>query len=178
MVPTLQWQPCSGPHLIGASTVGCVVCSGFGVIGASNVGYLFCFGFPCFLFLCFVGSLVPHQLGDSFLLMAIDTLPPCKLRFMVLLVLGLFFFAFFVVVEHGLGELPFTEKQVVTPTGNSGQPPKRSEVSRSSNGEDDQEWPQISEMHSRTMSWPEASFEMCKNSSITLESGNGFDFDR
>ncbi|CAL5382649.1 unnamed protein product [Camellia sinensis] len=33
--------------------------------------------------------------------------------------------------------------------GNSGQPPKRSEVSRSSNGEDDEEWSQISEMHSR-----------------------------
>ncbi|KAL7233694.1 hypothetical protein ACSBR1_017332 [Camellia fascicularis] len=33
--------------------------------------------------------------------------------------------------------------------GNSSQPPKRSEVSRSSNGEDDEEWSQISEMHSR-----------------------------
>ncbi|CAL5330715.1 unnamed protein product [Camellia sinensis] len=33
--------------------------------------------------------------------------------------------------------------------GNSGQPRKRSEVSRSSNGEDDEEWSQISEMHSR-----------------------------
>ncbi|CAL5330719.1 unnamed protein product [Camellia sinensis] len=33
--------------------------------------------------------------------------------------------------------------------GNSGQPPNRSEVSRSSNGEDDEEWSQISEMHSR-----------------------------
>ncbi|THG11525.1 hypothetical protein TEA_017508 [Camellia sinensis var. sinensis] len=33
--------------------------------------------------------------------------------------------------------------------GNSGQPPKRSEVSRSSNGDDDEEWSQISEMHSR-----------------------------
>ncbi|CAL5380261.1 unnamed protein product [Camellia sinensis] len=33
--------------------------------------------------------------------------------------------------------------------GNSGQPPKHSEVSRSSNGEDDEEWSQISEMHSR-----------------------------
>ncbi|THG14569.1 hypothetical protein TEA_004975 [Camellia sinensis var. sinensis] len=32
---------------------------------------------------------------------------------------------------------------------NSGQPPKHSEVSRSSNGEDDEEWSQISEMHSR-----------------------------
>ncbi|GMP42672.1 hypothetical protein CsSME_00012329 [Camellia sinensis var. sinensis] len=32
--------------------------------------------------------------------------------------------------------------------GNSGQPPKRSEVSRSSNGDDDEEWSQISEMHS------------------------------
>ncbi|GMP73011.1 hypothetical protein CsSME_00030875 [Camellia sinensis var. sinensis] len=33
--------------------------------------------------------------------------------------------------------------------GNSGQPPKRLEVSRSSNGEDDEEWSLISEMHSR-----------------------------
>ncbi|GMP62659.1 hypothetical protein CsSME_00033010 [Camellia sinensis var. sinensis] len=33
--------------------------------------------------------------------------------------------------------------------GNSGQPPKRLEVSRSSNGEEDEEWSLISEMHSR-----------------------------
>ncbi|CAL5340139.1 unnamed protein product [Camellia sinensis] len=33
--------------------------------------------------------------------------------------------------------------------GNSSQPPKRLEVSRSSNGEDDEEWSLISEMHSR-----------------------------
>lgn len=26
-------------------------------------------------------------------------------------------FVFFQVVEHGLGHLPFTEKQVITPTG-------------------------------------------------------------
>ncbi|GMP63579.1 hypothetical protein CsSME_00025211 [Camellia sinensis var. sinensis] len=33
--------------------------------------------------------------------------------------------------------------------GNSGQPPKCLEVSRSSNGEDDEEWSLISKMHSR-----------------------------
>ncbi|GMP61685.1 hypothetical protein CsSME_00024055 [Camellia sinensis var. sinensis] len=33
--------------------------------------------------------------------------------------------------------------------GNSSQPPKRLEVSKSSNGEDDEEWSLISEMHSR-----------------------------
>jgi hypothetical protein len=28
-------------------------------------------------------------------------------------------YCFYKVVEHGLGHLPFTEKQVTTPTGNS-----------------------------------------------------------
>ncbi|XP_028080159.1 uncharacterized protein LOC114281774 isoform X3 [Camellia sinensis] len=41
----------------------------------------------------------------------------------------------------------------------SGQPPKRLEVSRSSNGEDDEEWSLISEMHSRLeISWRDAKY--------------------
>ncbi|KAL7193834.1 hypothetical protein ACSBR2_025464 [Camellia fascicularis] len=43
--------------------------------------------------------------------------------------------------------------------GNSGQPPKRLEVSRSSNGEDDEEWSLISEMHSRLeISWRDTKY--------------------
>ncbi|KAI8545458.1 hypothetical protein RHMOL_Rhmol07G0041700 [Rhododendron molle] len=43
--------------------------------------------------------------------------------------------------------------------GNSGQPPKHSEASRSSNGEGDQEWSRISEMHSRVAAFRNKSID-------------------
>ncbi|GMP51356.1 hypothetical protein CsSME_00017617 [Camellia sinensis var. sinensis] len=48
--------------------------------------------------------------------------------------------------------------------GNSGQPPKRLEVSKSSNGEDDEEWSLISEMHSRGVISQTLSFVRLKQS--------------
>ncbi|XP_028103899.1 uncharacterized protein LOC114302971 isoform X2 [Camellia sinensis] len=47
------------------------------------------------------------------------------------------------------GRIPQKIMSMFFMEGNSGQPPKRLEVSRSSNGEDDEEWSLISEMHSR-----------------------------